>query len=581
MPAPPSAAPAPPRRTDIGAALSYVVLSLLVLCRLWLSPNGRVLSANDDDHGFFLFLMAHGERVVFHGANPFVSDALNVPAGVNMMANTSVLALSLPFAPITHVFGAGVTVALLLTLGLCGTATAWYGVLSRHLVRSRVAAWVGGLWCGFCPAMVAHANGQVNFVCQFVVPFLVWQVFRLREPGRIVRGGVAVGLLVVLQAFINEEILLFTALTLGVFVLGYAAMAPRPALAAAPRFAVGLGVAAVVSGLLLAYPLWFQFTGPGGYRGQPFPPDRYVTDLLSIGAYARQSLAGNGAVARGLSVSATEDNTFFGVPLLVLLVVAVIMLWRSVAARAAALAGLVLLFVSMGPTLRAAGRDTGIPLPFGLVSHVPVIDLVSVTRFAMVPATIVGVLLALAADRAGGHPRRWRVAFWIGLTVALVPVLPKPLPVVLADPLPPFLADGTWRSYLRGGRSLVPVPLPEVTTGRAGMRWAALSGLEFPVPRGYFMGPADPPANRTGSWSAPPRFTSDLLRRVGRDGRVPVVTAADRLAFAEDLRFWRAGVVVLVPGARNEPQLRATLTELFGQQPRVVDGVRLWIPPPG
>jgi hypothetical protein len=358
-------------------------------------------------------------------------------------------------------------------------------------------------------------------------------------------------------------------------------MAPRAARAVAPRFAAGLGVAALVSGLLLAYPLWFQFAGPGSYHGQPFPPDQYVTDLLSVGAYARQSLAGTGAVARALSVSATEDNTFFGLPLLILLAVAVVMLWRSVAARAAALAGLVLLVVSMGPSLRAGGRDTGIPLPFGLVSHVPVIDLVSVTRFAMVPATIVGVLLALAADRAAAYPRRPRMAFWVALTVALVPVAPKPLPIVVADPLPPFLADGTWRSYVPAGRSVVPVPLPEVTSGRTGMRWAALSGLEFGVPRGYFMGPANPPADRTGSWNAPPRFTSDLLERVGRDGRVPVITAADRQAFAADLRFWRAGAVVLVPGAAYESQLQATLTELFGKLPRVVGGVKLWIPPPG
>src|SRR4029453_2767477 len=163
-----AAAPARRWRSDACAVLSYLVLALFVLCRLWISPNGRVLSANDDDHGFFLFLIAHGERVIFHGANPFVSDRLNVPDGVNMMAQTSVLALSLPFAPVTHRFGAGVTVAVLLSLGLAGSATAWYWVLSRHWVRSRVAAWIGGLWCGFCPAMVAHANGHVNFVNQYV-----------------------------------------------------------------------------------------------------------------------------------------------------------------------------------------------------------------------------------------------------------------------------------------------------------------------------------------------------------------------------------------------------------------------------
>ena len=60
--------------------------------------------------------------------------------------------------------------------------------------------------------------------------------------------------------------------------------------------------------MLLAYPLWWQFAGPGSYRGQPFPPGEYVTDLLSLGAYARQSLAGNGAVARALSVSADRGQ---------------------------------------------------------------------------------------------------------------------------------------------------------------------------------------------------------------------------------------------------------------------------------
>ena len=215
-----AAAPARRWRSDACAVLSYLVLSLFVLCRLWISPNGRVLSANDDDHGFFLFLIAHGERVIFHGANPFVSDRLNVPDGVNMMAQD---------------VGAGAEPAVRaghpLVRGRRDGGNAAHPGPGRHrhrlvlgavpaLVRSRVAAWIGGLWCGFCPAMVAHANGHVNFVNQYVVPFLVWQVLRLREPGRIVRGGVAVGLLIVLQVFINEETLLFTALTLGVFVRG-------------------------------------------------------------------------------------------------------------------------------------------------------------------------------------------------------------------------------------------------------------------------------------------------------------------------------------------------------------------------
>jgi hypothetical protein len=572
-----AAVPAPARRRpDLWALISYLALAVLVLIQLWISPAGRVLSHNDDDHGFFAFVLAHGERVVFHGANPLFSDRMNVPDGVNMMANTTVLGLSVPMAPVTHWLGVGVSLVLLLTLGLAGTAFAWYWVLSRHLVEGRPAAWIGGLWCGFAPTMVSHANGHINFVSQFLVPFIVWQVLRLREPGRAVRGGITLGLLVVLQVFINEETLLFTALTLGVFVIAYAALEWDTVADVARRFLAGLGVAVITALVPLAYPLWFQFAGPQSYSGQPFEPGKFVTDLLSLGAYARQSLAGNAAIARSLSVSPTEDNTFFGVPLLVMLVISVALLWRNLAARAAAIAGLVLLVMSMGPELRVGGYDTGIPLPFALIAHVPVIDLVSVTRFAMVPATIIGVLLALAADRAPLLSRRRRIAFWIGLAVAIVPVLPKPLPVVAAEPLPPFIAQQMWRDYVGDDRTLVTVPLPEVTTGRTGMRWFALSGLDYTVPRGYFMGPANPPLNLTGSWHAAPRPTADLLRLAGAYGRSPVVTDADRRAAVADLTYWRAAVVVLVPGTPHADVLESMLTDLLGKSPQQAGGVRLW-----
>jgi hypothetical protein len=564
------------RPADLWALLSYAALAVLVMIQLWLSPSGRVLASNDDDHGVFLYFLAHGERVLFHGANPFFDSRMNVPDGVNMMANTSILAISLPLAPITHFLGAGVSMVLALTLGLSGTAAAWYWVLSRHLVTSRVAAWIGGLWCGFAPAMVSHANGHVNFVCQFVTPFIVWQVLRLREPGRVVRGGIVLGLLVVLQVFVTEETLLFTALTLGVFVVAYAAMAPKRARQDARRFLAGLGVAALTALALLAYPLYYQFRGPGWYHGQPFLPDKYVTDLLSVGAFARQSLAGNAALTRHLSVSGTEDNTFFGPVGLALIVVSVALLWRNVAARAAAVAGLVLLVVSMGPKLKVAGWESGIPLPFGLVSHVPIIDLVSVTRFAMVTATVAGVLVALATDRALQWPpstrRRW---FQVGLVLALVPLAPKPLPVVAAEPLPAFLTAGTWKQYVSEDRTLVTVPLPEVTTGRVGVRWAALSGLAYKSPRGYFMGPVDPPADHTGSWNAPRRYTSDLLWEVREYGLRPVLTESDRAKITGDLIFWRAAVVVLVPDSRNGAALRDTLVDALGQ-PQLIGGVDVW-----
>jgi hypothetical protein len=570
-------APVEPGRTarDLWPLLSYAALSVFVMFRLWLDPNGRVLTGNKDDHGFFLFVMAHGERVLFHGANPLSDDRLNAPGVVNMMANTSVLGLSLPMAPVTHFFGPGVSVVFLLTLGLAGTAVAWYWVLSRHFVRSRVAAWIGGLWCGFAPAMISHSNAHVNFVNAWLVPFIVLQVVRLREPGRVWRGGITLGLLVVAQVFLNEEVLLFAALALGAFVVAYALASPRPTRSEARHFLAGLGVAGLLALIVLAYPLWWQFTRGGSYHGQPFAPDEFVTDLAALGAFARQSVAGNVTLARGLSVSATEDDTFFGPFGLVMIIVSTVVLWRSRAGRATAIAGIAVLVCSLGTKLRVGGVVTPIPLPFALLNHLPLIDLVSVVRLGMVAAVIAGVLLALATDRLPALSWKRRRLFVAGLVLALVPLAPKPLATFTAPPLPAFLADGTWKQYVTGDHTMVPVPLPEVTTGREGMRWAALTGLDIPMPRGYFMGPAEPPDDLTGSWTAPPRPTSTMLRAIVFTGRPPVVDDAVRASFRADLAYWRAAVVVLVPSSVHGDVLLATLTEALGP-PRLVGGVQIW-----
>ncbi|MEV0394082.1 hypothetical protein [Polymorphospora rubra] len=571
---------------DLVAYGTYLALGVLVMGRLWLDPYNRVLTGNEDDHGLHMFLIAHSERVIFHFENPLWSERLGVPDGVNMMSNTSMMALGIPVSPITHFFGAAVSVVLLLTLSLAGTAAAWYWVLSRHFVRSRAAAYIGGLWCGFAPTMISHANGHINFVAHFLVPFIVWRALKLREPGRVVRNSVILAVFIVLQIFINEEALLFAAMALGVFVLSYAAMRPAEAKAALRPMLAGLGVTAVLSFVVLAYPLWWQFFGPGHYRGLPYDPDAFVTDLAAYPAFARQSLAGDPATVEVLSNSPTEDNSFFGWPVLILLAVAVPLIWRSVASRAVLITGLFFAVISLGPTLVYKGEDTGIKLPFWLISEVPVIDLVSVTRFAIVATFAAGVVLALAADRimdlapdtaVAGHriARPAKIVWWVALVAAFIPVAPLPAPVRGVEPLPDFIASGQWRPYVPEGRTLVPVPLADVTRGRLGMRWSALSDLEFQAPRGYFMGPADPPHNIDGSWGQAQRPTSLLLQEVSRNGVIPPIGEAERQAAREDLIYWRAGVVVLGEQRRVE-ELRVAMTELMGEPPQRVDDVWLW-----
>jgi hypothetical protein len=59
------------------------------------------------------------------------------------------------------------------------------------------------------------------------------------------------------------------------------------------------------------------------------------------------------------------------------------------------------------------------------------------------------------------------------------------------------------------------------------------------------------------------------------DDTAKAVSAADRSAALADLRYWRAAVVVLAPGA-DEQQLWRTTSALIGFQPKFVGGVWLW-----
>ena len=113
--------------------LSFIAVALFITAPLWLNLDHE-LRDDPQDQAFFEWMLAHGARVLTDGVYPFFSDRMNYPDGVNMMANTSVLAVSLPMTPITLMFGPHVAFNVFLTLALAVTGISWYLVLSRQFV---------------------------------------------------------------------------------------------------------------------------------------------------------------------------------------------------------------------------------------------------------------------------------------------------------------------------------------------------------------------------------------------------------------------------------------------------------------
>ena len=253
------------------AVVGFVFLlgAYLVTSEMWLNPTGHTTAANGTDQTFFEWMLTHGVRVFTHGDNPLFSSQLNAPLGVNLMSNTGMLGLSLPFAPITAWLGPSPTFVLLIMLGLSGTAFSWYYVMSRHFVGQRFAAFVGGTVCGFGPAIATHANGHPNLTAGFLVPLILWRALALRTSTRPVRDGVILGLLAAYQVFINEEVLFLTALGGAVFIGAYVLFRRTEVRQALRPVGTGLATAVLLAGVIVAYPLYFQFRGPQHFSGLP------------------------------------------------------------------------------------------------------------------------------------------------------------------------------------------------------------------------------------------------------------------------------------------------------------------------
>jgi dolichyl-phosphate beta-glucosyltransferase len=550
---------------------AYALLSLFLYHRLWADADGRVLVDGNQDQTqweWFFAVTAHHVREL---DNPFFTTLQNTPLGVNLMANTAMPGLSVPLAPVTALLGPSVTWALVLTGGLTATATAWYWLLTRHLVRSRTAAALGGALCAFAPPMVSHANAHPNFVVLFMLPVILDRLLRLCRGGT-TRDGVLLGLCVTYQVFLGEESLLLAAVGMLLCAAGLAAGRPAAARAALRPLTRGVAVGALVSAVLLAYPLAWQFFGEQSYTSVHHGPTGNAPEALV--AFAGRSLAGDAATADALSLNRTEQNAFFGWPLLSLAVLVTCWLWRDARVRALAWTAAAALVLSLGRTVPVPGTDRELPGPWRLLDGLPLFESVIESRMGLVAAPALGILLALACDRiAAERDRALRLAGWAAVAAALLPIAPTPLATAERPGVPAFITDGDWRHYVPAGRSLVPVPLPAPERAEA-LRWQTAAGLGFPLPGGYFMGPYGP--DRVGIYGPVARPTSTLLREVARTGLVPEIGPAQRAAAAEDLEHWRAGAVVLTPQPADDA-LRVTLRRLLGQREEWIGGVWVWV----
>ncbi|MGN2634836.1 glycosyl transferase [Nocardia takedensis] len=569
-------------RADLLAAALYLGAAVVVLSGQWRDTAGGYLIKSGQDQTMWEWFFAVTAHSVANLENPLGTTLQNYPAGVNMMANTAMFGVGIPLTPVTLLFGPTVTYVLALTLGLACTAYAWYWLFSRELVDSRLAAGIGGLFCGFAPAMISHANAHPNFVALGLLPVIAGLLIRVARRGLTDpdaprarwRDIVTLGLLVAAQIALGEEPLLIFALAFGVFAVAYHLHAPRIGLRALVAIAPTVAAAAVLTLTLTAVPLWWQFFGAQSYRTLDHGP--MGNDLKTLAQFPSESLGGMFLPGQYVAINDTEQNAYFGWPLLLLLAVTVLLLWRDRVVRAATAVILLFGVLSLGSVAMLGKQPTGVALPWRWAEHVPVLNSVLESRLTMAAVPAIAAILALATQRA---VTTWRasagdrrpLAWFAALGLALLPLTPTILPVVERPATPAFFADGTVNRYVdRGSVVVIPPPRP----AEAGqLRWQSAADFGFPLAGGYFVGPTS--TDRKGIYGPEFRPTVALLVHAQETGLVPEIGDQQRAEAVTDLNFWRADLLVL-PATRNADVLRSTVTALVGFLPTRVQDVWIW-----
>jgi hypothetical protein len=508
-------------------AASYLIAAIVVTALLWKDPASRIVAGNPGDPDQSAWWMRYAADAIAHWHLPaLITSGMNAPTGVSAMWNPSLLAPGVVLSPVTLALGPQVSLNVLLTIGFAGSATSLYWVLRRWSVGV-VAAVAGGLAYGFSPALTQSAIGHYDLQFAVFPPLIAYFTAQLvtgrpagkrtgRDPAGALRAGAGLGLTAALQLLTCEELLFNTAAAVGVGLLAAAVSKARvvrslivgssgPAIGEqARRVASGLFMAAGVFVILAGYPVWTQFAGPLAQHGSPYLIDYYKNDLYGFIEPSRLQLvhtAGSATFAGQFGGGLAEYLGYLGWPMVVVLVWAAVSLWRMLAVRMLAVAFVVLEVFSLGGTALADGHVHGwLKLPWYWLEGLPLASSAIVDRFSIVADGCAAALLALAVDAAwrrvseagpavpGRRRLLARLAIGVATCLAVVPMLPAPLPTSTIGGVPAGWAQVVRELRVPDGGGVLTVPL---ATGAypTPMRWQADTGLPTDMAAGYFIGP--------------------------------------------------------------------------------------------
>ena len=408
------------RHPHLAALAGFALLSLLLTWPLALHLTTHVPGDGIDDPALTWNLWWVKFAAVDRQLDLFDCRWMFYPIGINLAFYTLTVLNGLLSVPLQT--AASVIVANN-ALVLASFVLSGFGafLLARAVLRRPQAdfwpAFGAGLIYAFASSKLFYAAlGQVNIASSQWIPFCALYLVRLgRATTRrgALREGALAGLFLALQLWAEMTFASFLLLLIALFAVWWLAAALRSAPLRArltPRL-LGLATLALVV-TLAALPLLAAMLPDLQAEGDFFGRGGGFADLFSadLAGFVRPTQLHPllGAAARDAPFPHDKGQHLY--PGFSVLALALLGAWqerRRSDVLIWALAALAFFWLTLGPTLRIAGQDTGIPGPFSLLAQIPFFDGNRYpSRFSVMLMLSLAVLAAEGLAVLAGHSNR-------------------------------------------------------------------------------------------------------------------------------------------------------------------------------
>jgi hypothetical protein len=422
--------------------LAYILLALVLTWPVAGRLSTHVPGNGADDPPLTWNLWWVRYALLEAGANPFDSDYMFYPLGINLAFYTLTILNGLLSIPLQAAFGLvaasnlllllsfvlGAYGAFLLSLFLLGRRMSEPGVRGSNL-KCLLPAFLAGLIYAFASSKMAYAAlGQWNIASSQWIPFYVLYLFKMAEQPRRWRHPLMAGLFLLLQAYAELTYASFLVLFTGLWAIWWCLVRLRSwrwpefgrfvanLLLVALLFVVGLlpVLAMMIPDLLLEGDIFVLGSGFA---------DVFSADLLGFLVPTMYHPLLGSLVQQMTFDHTVGQHIFLGYTAVALALAGLVLWWKSRDysgwVKFWLLSALIAWLLTLGPTLRVNGLDSGLPLPFAIIAKLPFFK---GNRYPSRYSVLLVLSLAMLASfgLAGIIDRLQRRSHWAGRRVVIV-----------------------------------------------------------------------------------------------------------------------------------------------------------------